>query len=124
MGTVLPWHLLHYCICDNHLTFVKIISYPLNITCQQNLSKLFRERTNIGKAFITAVIGALVWVVVYYLFGHGLLAIVLGGIAWLLALKGLYGLSWTKAAIIAVIIWIVSYFVTVAIGIPTAAGPL
>ncbi|HEY7227067.1 MAG TPA: hypothetical protein VH481_02970 [Nitrososphaeraceae archaeon] len=88
------------------------------------VTKLFRGRTNLGKAFITAVIGAVVWVVVYYLFGHGLLAIVVGGIAWLLALKGLYGLSWTRAAIIAVIIWIVSYFVAVALRLPTAPGPL
>lgn len=48
----------------------------------------------------------------------------MGGIAWLLALKGIYGSSWTRAAIIAVIIWIVAYFVTVALGLPTAAGPL
>ncbi len=88
------------------------------------VTKLFRGRTNLGKAFITAVIGAVVWVIVYYLFGHGLLALVVGGIAWLLALKGLYGLSWTRAAIIAVIIWIVSYFVTVALGLPTVSGPL
>ena len=88
------------------------------------VTKLFRGRTNLGKAFMTAVIGAVVWVIVYYLFGHGLLAIVLGGIAWLLALKGLYGLSWTRAAIIAVIIWIVSYFVAVALRLPTAPGPL
>jgi len=88
------------------------------------VTKLFRGRTNLGKAFITAVIGAVVWVVVYYLFGHGLLALVVGGIAWLLALKGIYGLSWTRAAIIAVIIWIVSYFVAVALRLPTAPGPL
>jgi len=88
------------------------------------VTKLFRGRTNLGKAFITAVIGAVVWVVVYYVFGHGLLALVVGGIAWLLALKGLYGLGWTRAAIIAVIIWIVSYFVTVALGLPTVSGPL
>jgi hypothetical protein len=89
------------------------------------VTKLFRGRTNIGKAFITAVIGALVWVVAYRLFeGHELLAIVVGGIAWLLALKWLYGLSWTRAAIIAVIIWIVSYFVTAALGLRTAPGPL
>jgi hypothetical protein len=42
------------------------------------VTKLFRGRTNLGKAFITAVIGAVVWVVVYYLFGHGLLALVVG----------------------------------------------
>jgi hypothetical protein len=88
------------------------------------ITKLFRGRTNIGKAFITAVIGALVWVIAYYLFGHGLLATVAGGIAWLLALKGIYGVSWTRAAIIAVIIWIVSYFVVVLLRLPTAPGPL
>ena len=64
------------------------------------VTRLFRGRTNLGKAFITAVIGAVVWVVVYYLFGHGLLAIVVGGIAWLLALRGLYGLSWTRALLL------------------------
>jgi hypothetical protein len=73
------------------------------------VTKLFRRRTNIGKAFVTALIGTLVWVVTYYLFSHGLLAIVVGGVAWLFALKGLNGLSWTRSAIIAVIIRIVSY---------------
>ena len=51
------------------------------------ITKLFGERTNIGKAFITAVIGALVWVIDYYFFGYGLLATVAGGIAWLFALR-------------------------------------
>jgi hypothetical protein len=88
------------------------------------VTKLFRERTNVGKAFITALIGTLVWVVTYYLFGHGLLATVVGGIAWLFALRAIYGLSWTRSAIVAVIIWIVSYFVSVALGLPTATGPL
>jgi len=88
------------------------------------VTKLFRGRTNIGKAFITALIGTLVWVVTYYLFGHGLLATVVGGIAWLFALRGIYGLSWTRSVIVAVIIWIVSYFVSVALGIPTTTGPL
>ena len=88
------------------------------------VTALFRGRTNIGKAFITALIGTIVWVVTYYLFGHGLLATVVGGIVWLFALRGIYGLSWTRSAIVAVIIWIVSYFVTVALGLPTATGPL
>ncbi|MDP9489404.1 MAG: hypothetical protein M3P28_04285 [Thermoproteota archaeon] len=52
------------------------------------------------------------------------MATVVGGIAWLFALRGIYGLSWTRSAIVAVIIWIVSYFVTVALGLPTATGPL
>lgn len=88
------------------------------------VTALFRGRPNIGKAFITALVGTLVWVVTYYLFGHGLLATVVGGIVWLFGLRGIYGLSWTRSAIIAVIIWIVSYFVTVALGLPTTTGPL
>ena len=88
------------------------------------VTKLFKGRTNIGKAFITALIGTLVWVVTYYLFGHGLLATVLGGIAWLFALRVIHGLSWTRSAIVAVIIWIVFYLVTVGLGLPTATGPL
>lgn len=88
------------------------------------VTALFRGRTNIGKAFITALIGTIVWVVTYYLFGHGLLATVVGGIVWLFALRGIYGLSWTRSAIVAVIIWIVSYFVSVALGLPTTTGPL
>jgi hypothetical protein len=88
------------------------------------VTALFRGRTNIGKAFITALIGTIVWVVTYYLFGDGLLATVVGGIVWLFALRGIYGLSWTRSAIVAVIIWIVSYFVTVALGLPTTTGPL
>jgi hypothetical protein len=88
------------------------------------VTALFRGKTNIGKAFITALIGTLVWVVTYYLFGHGLLATVVGGIVWLVALRAIYGLSWTRSAIVAVIIWIVSYFVTVALGLPTTTGPL
>ena len=72
------------------------------------VTALFRGRTNIGKAFITALIGTIVWVVTYYLFGHGLLATVVGVICWLFALRGIYGLSWTRSAIVAVIIWIVS----------------
>ncbi|HJR49401.1 MAG TPA: hypothetical protein VJ799_14670 [Nitrososphaeraceae archaeon] len=57
------------------------------------VTALFRGRTNIGKAFITALVGTLVWVVTYYLFGHGLLATVVGGIVWLFALRGIYGLG-------------------------------
>ena len=87
------------------------------------ITKLFGKRTNISKLFITAVIGALVWVIVYYFFGHGILATVAGGIGWLFALRGLMAL-WTRTAIIAVIIWIVSYFVSVALNLPTAPGPL
>ena len=88
------------------------------------ITRLFGKRKNITKAFITAIIGTIVYSIANFLFGHGSLTTIAGGVAWLLALKGLYGLSWTRAAIIAIIIWIVSYFVTVASGLPTAAGPL
>jgi hypothetical protein len=40
-----------------------------------------------------------------------LLSATIGGIAWLLALRGLYSIGWIKALVIAVIIWIFSAIV-------------
>jgi hypothetical protein len=75
---------------------------------------LLGQRRGIKLAIFTAI--------AYYLLGHGFLATVLGGIAWLLALKTIYRMSWLKALIVALVIWIITY----AIGsiLPTATGPL
>ncbi len=58
----------------------------------------------------------------YAILGNGFLSTILGGIAWLLALKTIYRMGWLKALIVAVIVWIITY----AIGtmLPTATGPL
>ena len=80
------------------------------------------QRRSIKLAFFTAIIGSIVYGISYAILGNGFLSAILGGIAWLLALKTIYGMGWLKALIVAVIVWII----TTAIGtlLPTAIGPL
>ena len=80
------------------------------------------QRRGIKLAIFTAIIGTIVYEIAYYVLGHGFLATVLGGIAWLLALKTIYRMSWLKALIVAVIIWIIAYVIGSIL--PTATGPL
>ena len=85
------------------------------------VTKFMGETEGIGTALVAAVIGTVVYIVAYLLFGNGLLAAVIAGIVWLLALKGLYKIGWVKALVIAVLIWIfatiIGYF------LPTLQGP-
>jgi len=80
------------------------------------------QRRGIKLALFAAIVGSIVYGITYAIFGNGFLSAVLGGIAWLLALKTIYRMSWLKALIVTVIIWII----TTAIGtlLPTAIGPL
>ncbi|HET6780417.1 MAG TPA: hypothetical protein VFH09_04540 [Nitrososphaera sp.] len=85
-------------------------------------TKLFWQKEGIGRAFVTALIGTLIYFVAYYIFGKGVISALVGGIIWLIALKVLYNLGWFKAFVIAVVLWI---FATV-IGflLPTIPGPV
>ncbi len=85
------------------------------------ITKLFGERGDIKTAFIAAIIGTIVFTVVYALLGRGLVPGALGAIAWLLALKSLYKMDWIKAIVVAVIIWVVASLVGSII--PTGVGP-
>ena len=71
------------------------------------------QRRSIKLAIFASVIGTIVYEIAYYILGHGFISTVLGGIAWLLALKSL---------IVAVIIWIITYIIESFL--PTATGPL
>jgi hypothetical protein len=86
------------------------------------VTKIFGEKEGIKAALATAVIGAIIYSVVYYLFGNGLLAGIVGGLAWLLSLRWIYNIGWLKAILIGVIIWIITSIVGVLL--PTAPGPL
>ena len=85
-------------------------------------TKLFREKEGIKVAFVTAVIGSIIYTIAYFLLGSGVLAAIVGGIAWLLSLRWLYKMGWIKSIIIAMIIWIIAS--VVGILLPTAPGPL
>lgn len=80
------------------------------------------QRRSLKSAIFAAIVGSIVYGITYAIFGNGFLSAVLGGIAWLLALKTIYRMGWLKSLIVAVIVWIV----TTAIGtlLPTAIGPL
>ena len=86
------------------------------------VTKLFGEKEGIKTAFIAAIIGAVIYSVSYFALGHGVLAAIVGGIAWLLSLKWLYKMGWLKSIIVAVIIWIIAAIVGFLL--PTSPGPL
>ena len=71
------------------------------------MTKLFGEREGIKRAIISAVIGATVYSITYFLLGNGFWAALAGGFVWLLVLKALYNIGWLKAFVIALIVWIV-----------------
>src|SRR5687767_15639179 len=75
------------------------------------VTRLFGEKEGIGRAFITAIIGAIAYSIVYFLLGNGWLAAIVGGIVWLIALRLLYGMGWLKSFGVAVIIWIAATIV-------------
>ncbi len=86
------------------------------------VTRLMGEKEGLVTALIAAVIGTVVYILAYFLLGNGLLAAVLAGIVWLLALKGLYKIGWVKALIIAVLIWI--FATIIGFFLPTLSGPL
>ena len=81
-----------------------------------------RQRRSLKLALFTAIIGSIVYGIAYVLLSNGFLSAVLGGIAWLLALKAIYHMGWVKALIVAVGIWIITTFIGVLL--PTVIGPL
>jgi hypothetical protein len=58
----------------------------------------------------------------YFIFGNGFIAAVVGGFVWLIALRALYDIGWLGALVIAVIVWIAATIVGLLL--PTVPGPL
>lgn len=86
------------------------------------VTKLFGEREGIGTALFAALAGAIIFALAYYFLGQGLLAGLIGGFVWLLALRSLYKMGWLKALVVAVIVWIIAAIVGFVL--PTVVGPL
>lgn len=86
------------------------------------VTKLFKQKEGIGRAFLTALIGTIVYSIMYFIFGQGWIAGLVGGFVWLLALRALYDIGWLKALGIAVIVWIAA--IIVGLLLPTVPGPL
>ena len=84
--------------------------------------KLLGQKEGIGRAFVTALIGTLIYFVIYYIFGNGLLSSLVGGIVWLIALKVFYNIGWFKAFMMAVVVWISA--TVIGFFLPTVPGPV
>ena len=111
---------------EQHLTTTSVIIFIIELLVSTLViylvTSITRHRRSIKLALFTAIIGSIVYGIVYLWLGNGFLSAVLGGIAWLLALKAIYHMGWLKALIIAVSIWIITSIIGVLL--PTATGPL
>lgn len=86
------------------------------------VAKFLGETEGIGTAILTALIGSLIYAGSYYFLGTGLLAAVIGGVGWLIALGSMYNMGWGKAFVAAVVIWIFAMLISGML--PTLVGPL
>ena len=85
------------------------------------VTRLMGEGEGIGRAMLAAIIGSMVYFITYWLLGNGLLAAIVAGVFWLLALKALYKMGWLKALVIAVLVWILGTIL--GFFLPTLSGP-
>lgn len=86
------------------------------------VTKLLGEKEGIGTALLAALIGTIIYALAYYFLGEGLLAALIAGFVWLLALGGLYSMGWWKSLGVAIVVWIVAFLVGFIL--PTVVGPL
>ena len=77
------------------------------------VSRFVGTKRGLKVAFFTAIIGSLIYATVHFLVGNVLIAAVLGGIAWLLALKGLYKIGWIHALIMAIMVLLVTVLIVI-----------
>ena len=98
------------------LVFVVLIGFLLSLVISAIIiyfvTALFGEDEGGATALLAAFVGAIIYGLVYFFLGNGLLAAVLGGIGWVIALGSLYDIGWLKAAVIAVFVWIIATIVS------------
>ncbi len=95
------------------------------------VTKILGETEGFGTALLAAFVGAIIYTVLYYIFGNiaelaGLkwVASLLGGLGWLVALRFLYSMGWLKTIGIAIIVWILSGIVGYFLPTLATTGPL
>ena len=85
------------------------------------VTRLLGEKESLKIALLAALLGSIMFGIISYIFGNGIIAAAIGGIIWLVALKWLYNTGWLKAILIAVVLWIVVSIVGVFL--PTFPSP-
>lgn len=108
----------------NHLlsALIFIVGLVISTIIIYITTKLFGQKEGIGRAFVTALIGSIIYFVAFYILGNGLISALVGGIIWLIALKMLYNIGWFKAFVIAVVVWISATIIGLLL--PTVPGPV
>ncbi len=108
----------------NHLlsALIFIVGLVISTIIIYITTKLFGQKEGIGRAFVTALIGTLIYFVAYYILGNGLISALVGGIIWLIALKVFYNTGWFKVFVIAVVVWISATIIGFLL--PTVPGPV
>ena len=86
------------------------------------VTKLFNQSEGVGTAIGTALIGAIIYALAYFFLGHGLFAGLIAGFVWVLALGGMYNMSWFRSLGVGIVVWIAAIFV--GFFLPTVIGPL
>jgi hypothetical protein len=89
-----------------------LISLVISAIIIYAVAAVFGENEGAGTALSAALIGAIIYGLAYFFLGNGLLAAVLGGIGWVIALGSLYDIGWLKAAVIAVFVWLIATVVS------------
>ena len=91
--------------------YLGIISFLIGLAISTILiyivTKLLGEKEGIKIALFAALLGSIMFGIINYVFGNGIIAAAVGGIIWLVSLKWLYSTGWLKAILIAVVLWIV-----------------
>ena len=98
-----------------------VISLVVSTIIIYIVTKLLGEKEGLGSAILAAFIGAIIYTGAYFFLGTGLLAAIIGGVAWLIALGSIYEIGWLKSLLIAIMVWIV---ISILSFLPTVAGPL
>jgi hypothetical protein len=108
-----------------------IISLLISAIIIYIVTKIFGETEGFGTALLAAFVGAILYTVLYYIFGNiselaslKWVASILGGLGWLVALRFLYSIGWLKALGLAIIIWIISAVVGYFLPSLATTGPL
>jgi hypothetical protein len=97
-----------------------IVSWIVSTIIIFVVTKFFGESEGIGHALKAAIAGSIIYALAYFFLGG--LGSIIGGIVWLLALKGLYKIGWGKALVVAIVVWILAGLVGLVL--PTLTGPL
>ena len=98
-----------------------VVSLVISTIIIYVVSKMFKEKEGVGTALLAAFIGSVIYALSYYFIG-GLLASVIGGLGWLVAISALYSTGFLKSLGMAVLIWV--FAALVSFFLPTLVGPL